>query len=1505
MSQANLNGNSFDDNNGKNSKRSNVSVKRLVLNINKDKSRDDENVVNNSNNNYNEHIFGNFSQTFNPNLSNANLDYITNAIKEENYPSIPKLSYDNISKSSGKENIPYNSQNKIDITNVTEVIKNNEKDELINNSNKSNKVSQKSGIVDVNNHSQSKSKKQDVEISNSKGNSKSSKSQFNDNLTVEKQIHLSPPKSKQSNIQTFQSGAKSNLSNSKASHSKYSSEKVVPLEKPKSKKSYSEMKANIYGAYTETINDMFIILKHYDKNNSKWMLEIEDIVKDRLLFDQEVKNFTIKPVGGVGQFISRMWKFWILYHAYSLKKTKIPLNIFLREVRQSHQNILDNKFLFEENIVDLIQKNYSNDEIAKELNYLNNLNGDSNNIQIDDLSKEFNNEDFAIFFTHSVYEVTSEESQELLKENSSYSYFYNELDKVKDQIDTIYTNYLLKKPIWKNEIKEIHRLVFKVDYENYIISPKDIDCIENSKRYMSFYKFWILSFILMFEIVPICIQNIRKFFITFSDSLSKANCVSREFLIVFIKEVSNLISTETFSYEIDKLKKQLRTKEYVLSSDYHYEKVLNLSSEIKDFNANDWQSLLEIYSNLELNPDYQSYQEYSENNTSEDSKMNTINMIIDEYYNKFLINDFSWMNEFQNIIKYYFEWQQDKWCFKPRFLNNENNNDNQFNEDTFISMNLLKDYKFLLLVCFFHENQYETGIKLFLLFTYNLSSFYENFENFIINYPRVLLLLFHPNVILEELSFIQGKYLKIFSQNYQALDSEEVSVDYITIKDYITMLDPEYMNYIDITYKSDYVNSLMKQKRCMYNDQPKNINDNYISIIDTHIISSKKYFPEDIDEKHDDKKSIEKSAKNSINKFESKKKEVVSIENAEDKVASSKKKVLEEIENYNNNKFSNSNYSKKLKSENYTNMDIREFSSSKKKNSVNINGENITFSINSNSENTDLDENNTNSNSVIQISNRKNKSHIDPYSKYNTPHTISNYKISFGGEFPLDSNEDVKINIDLGDKLQNNLSEKSKKNEIMSQSHQKSSFENSSNSISNDKSIKNATPKINSTYKMINDPFSKFKKLLAPKKYPIDACSQINDESEDFEEISHAKLQLERSQNLKVNKIFNLDKDYIKDFPKDTHMYLTLLPNFVLKNIVNHIKEKLTNNSNQNSFYTPDENGVSIQNVDCFTLNILRKEFKKLSIENEENTVNPTINTSSKNDKKNKKSISKQKIISEDSKKSVNINDSTDNNIINENKIIETVNNNEENEPEIDVASYFKNKKKYKTKSRVKSKNFEEDISNVNESNKDNNYTNNENDNKFSSENRSQEKSNVRSRTKNKDKNNKNALNDSIQNNSEHETNKLFESNKADQDEIRPSTKNTKSNKYNKYKVSLFLKQKKSYVSLRSESNESSKSENASELYSNKNKSRNITKEKENDKNKLKDSKQVDNKEKDKDNKYKKNYVNDFKKIQDSKRSNSIDHKKNIESDSNKRKKDESDSREASKIKKTNKYKKK
>ena len=90
----------------------------------------------------------------------------------------------------------------------------------------------------------------------------------------------------------------------------------------------------------------------FDKNsNTKWILDLEDIVKDKLLFDQEVKNFTIKPVGGVGQFISRMWKFWVLYHSYCLQKTKIPLNIFIREVRQSHYNILDNKFLFEENIV--------------------------------------------------------------------------------------------------------------------------------------------------------------------------------------------------------------------------------------------------------------------------------------------------------------------------------------------------------------------------------------------------------------------------------------------------------------------------------------------------------------------------------------------------------------------------------------------------------------------------------------------------------------------------------------------------------------------------------------------------------------------------------------------------------------------------------------------------------------------------------------------------------------------------------------------------------------------------------------------------------------------------------------------------------------------------------------------------------------------------------------------------------------------------------------------------
>lgn len=1272
MSQVNLNGNSFDDNNGKNSKRSNVSVKRLVLNINKDKGKEEEQVVHTFNNN-NESLL--FSQTFNPNLSNANLDYIVNAIKEEEYSSIPKLSYENVSK--GKENIPINSQKNIN------------------------------------------SNEKDVKLSYS--NKESSISKSNESLKIEKQIHLSPPKSKVSSSIKNISSSKSNMSNSKEK----SNSKNIPLEKPKSKKSYSEMKANIYGAYTENINDMYIIYKHYDKSsNTKWILDLEDIVKDKLLFDQEVKNFTIKPVGGVGQFISRMWKFWVLYHSYCLQKTKIPLNIFIREVRQSHYNILDNKFLFEENIVDLIQKHYSIDEIKSELLYLYKISEISSDL---DNINELNNEVFTIFFTHSVYDLSSNESQNLISKNPSYSYFYNEMDKARDLIDSIYTNYLLKKSIWKDELKEIYREYFKIDYENYSINPKDIQYIEEAKRFMSFYKFWILSFILMFNIVPISVQNIRRFLLIFTDSLSRVNCVSREYLIVFLKEVCNLIPPEAFSYEIEKLKKQLSTKEYTLTCEFNYEKAFNISQEIKELNANDWINVLDIYSNLELNTNHTIQEEKGSNLYIEDSKMNAILLIIDEYYNKFLLNDFTWMNELQSIIKYYFEWQNEKWCFKPRFINHDNNSEGFINEDALISMNLLKDYRFLLLVCFFHENQYETGIKLFLLFTYNISSFCENFENFIINYPRVLLLLFQPNIILEELAFIQAKYLKNFSQNYQSI--EEVNIDYITIKDYITMLDGEYMSYIDNTYKEDYINSIMKQKRCMYNDQPKNINDNYISIIDTHIISSKKYLPEEMDEKNEEKQSI--TVGNSVNKFDSQINN--DKKNLEEKKSSSKKKVIEEIQNYNINHYNNSN--DEVKTDNYVNMDIRKFStgSSKKKNEspdselLDNNNNDVTFSIKNSSE------------KLNHLDSVKN-------SNYNTPYSVSNYKQSFGPEEYQSSNnkKTVNINIEQSESKQIKLSE-IKENLITSYTEQVTS---------NNKIDNNGTPKINSSYKFINDPYSKFKKLLAPKKYPLDICSQVNDEDEDSQ-ISIAQLQLERSQNLKVNKIFSLDKESIKDFPKDTHMYLTLLPNFVLNKIISHIKDKLINNSNQNSFLLSqdDTTNVSVQNVDNFTLNHLRKEFHKLSIQNDEDDIHKS---KMKNDKKSKAT-------------KVSLNDNVD------------------NTEEIDVDSYFKNKKRYKSK--VKSKNFVEDLNNdatLTEKNDNNvsknNHSNLQNDN----DNRKNSKSKSKSKNKNKKHNKDNIQHSSNNIDSESEKNhKDKDYNISNNEEIhKNSTKITKYNKYNKYKVS-------------------------------------------------------------------------------------------------------------------------
>ena len=620
---------------------------------------------------------------------------------------------------------------------------------------------------------------------------------------------------------------KNNMSSAKYN----SSSKKIALEKPKSKKSYSEMKANIYTTFSQTIDDLYLYCCY---NKKDWDTQFAEIIQDTMIFEKEVRNFTIKPTAELGKYLTQLYKFWILYHSYCLKKNLISLNIFLREVRQSRKQIYDNELRFDEGIVNLIKQYYTPSQIAKELKYLNKFDGD--NVEINE--NELNFEAFSRFFDHPIYELDSIETIGIcskIEENYNIYDVYKKsyLEETYYEIDELYASYILGNDNWVEEIIKITHDSSIMDWDEKTLTLSPVN--EKGKLYLQNYKAWILIHIAM-EIKYPKMTNFETLLRVIANSLEQINSPKILYFNELIKFIKKYYSNNDIIREFRNLNSKYNT--------IFPENIELITSEIWSNFFDHIEFKRNSHSTIELINKKNKSEEVQENIQLLNDNENLFNKI-NEWYNLYENQNYSWLEE---IIKLTHD--KSLMVFKDE--------EYSINSVSDLGKLLLKKYKFVILSIYANRIKYNSSLKLQLTMIRNYKkNQLDNEFAFHTALIKLLPMFFDSNTILDEFKYLHKTHKINFSFDLNNSNPQIEISDYIEMfcheeydssnpntkkiiqdeyRKYDQMMNPTNLNILNITPPISKKNhdSLFKTTDAVLGSQEK-----YISIIETHQVSNK------------------------------------------------------------------------------------------------------------------------------------------------------------------------------------------------------------------------------------------------------------------------------------------------------------------------------------------------------------------------------------------------------------------------------------------------------------------------------------------------------------------------------------------------------------------------------------------------------------------------------------------------------------------------------------------
>jgi len=135
------------------------------------------------------------------------------------------------------------------------------------------------------------------------------------------------------------------------------------------KKSHAEVQ-KIYSTYNNIIDIAFILL--IENNNSLWIDHFKKLIVDEDLIKWDLDKQIFIPLTSVARSILSKYKFWIIGLAYLKTINNYDLDFFLQLILNSRDYKIDDEEKYNENLILLIKRYFSSEEIRKLINKLNN-----------------------------------------------------------------------------------------------------------------------------------------------------------------------------------------------------------------------------------------------------------------------------------------------------------------------------------------------------------------------------------------------------------------------------------------------------------------------------------------------------------------------------------------------------------------------------------------------------------------------------------------------------------------------------------------------------------------------------------------------------------------------------------------------------------------------------------------------------------------------------------------------------------------------------------------------------------------------------------------------------------------------------------------------------------------------------------------------------------------------------------------------------------------------------
>lgn len=1140
-----------------------------------------------------------------------------------------------------------------------------------------------------------------------------------------------------------------------SNHSKRSNKDPL-LTKPKSKKSYSEMKANIYASYTANLDDIFAL---YKANKREWLLEFEEKILDIQrsnadtsiinknnsvitsdLFNFDPYSFNITPIADISKHLIRLYKFWILLFAYRLNFFIIPITLFLREIRQARIQIIDLEFFFNEEVASLLKIHYTNEEIKSEFERLK-KNYCNERIREIDYSENdhdgfVNFEVISVLLEHEIYDASSTESEYIKEEirarehsntNSSNSngltdendniynnnslssnYLLNKQELFEETINEFYSEYLLGNIEWQDQfsLTVFDDSILQYDNTIYKIIPKN----QLGEFIVKNYKAWILIHFITLnkfktsndskENKEIDSYNLSGFLRNVSNSLRQINPNDEMlYLIELIKITKHFFSKEEITTELKNLNKKygnlfpenydnlsndnyielFKHFEFKIESPASKEIILQKRSSSKNKNNFDNETKMIIKEEM--------FSETKQDNNSHKSKsLRLSNQSIQSHqYDDITTTQNSNNLKLEQLIEKEFQYFTETRQTNIEVMKSLINDNFSINKNTLklispiseLSYFLIQKQKFMTLVNIYFQNQYQYPLKVFLRLLYynkNLSKKISNNHldsEFLYNRNNQQLInFFFPKIeIIKELFYLKSEY------SYENIDLS--SIMKLFNEDSLKKLNEHDQNSHFLTnYSTNCVNGNDNHPAYYLNNLDKNdfIHIDIEIILFEFLLNHCEY---------------DLSSGNSIKLLKDYECFITS-RNCKINKGFKDKNISEMMSknsnfgsNISNNAYSNTNSS--ARNVNNEGNDIKEFTfrEDTQKKDGNINNNNISKSHNNSNSNA-IKNNDESDENYSTILNRE--SQITQYSKINdTSLLILNTQ---NKNYTNTSNHNHNINEIEEDKYSKNFPFSETKSNYKSNNYSSNLKINNNNSnlnnalfntelsiIKNENTINNinsieennlydgkVTPKLTSSTtnskqlekKQDRDPYSKFKKMFAPKNYDcfipiLEENNSINNSFADSNNTNLITSNIDNNsktnlRNLNIKKIFSLNNN-IKHIPQAFTFYLSSIPFKVvshLDNMIGELKEK-ANMNNENNSKELFDNVKAFKHHDLIVsqieFDIISKRFndvsEEISKDNEEdkannNEVNKIMDK--KKTKNYKKKINKGKDNSKDLK---------------------------------------------------------------------------------------------------------------------------------------------------------------------------------------------------------------------------------------------------------------------------------